>query len=314
MFQDVSVIPDIPAAKSQIDPLAQAADVLFKHKDFTNLKKIAANILERDSKNIKAIFYLSKYFEKENLFASQEKCLEKLMQLDLSAEHIFEYANFLYLRNRLDEAIQIIQENIQDAKAEDEKDFFNLYRLMGNIALKSSDSDTAEEYYNICLRLNPDSDVIYTNLGSLHLHKSNLSPAIAMYEKAVRINSRNGKAWMGLALCHLLEKDSQLFWGNIQNALECDPMDSKAVQIALDQALADFEYDLAVKAAETYLQQNPFDISISIRFVSLLFQVGQLDKAHLEVTKLLSFDPKQEDAVKLFQLIEAEYDRMANKR
>jgi tetratricopeptide (TPR) repeat protein len=314
MFQDVSVIPEIPAAKSQIDPLYHAAEVLFQHKDYDSLKKIAANILQRDSKQPRAIFYLSKYFEKEQLFASQEKCLEKLLQVELNAKNMFEYANFLYMRGRLEEAIQIIQDNIQAIKTESETDFFDLYRLMGNISLKLSDSDTAEEYYNICLRINPESDVVHSNLGSLHLHKANLAKSIGCYERAVAINSKNAKAWLGLSLCHMAQKDSQLFWGNITNAIECDPYDIKVVQIALDQALADFEYDVAIAAAERYLQKNPFDVSISIRFASLLFQVGQLHKAHLEVTKILSYDAKNEDAKKLYTLIGAEHDRMVKQR
>lgn len=314
MFQDVSVIPEIPAAKSQIDPLYHAAEVLYQHKDYDNLKKIAANILQRDSKQPRAIFYLSKYFEKQQLFANQEKCLEKLLQVELNAKNMFEYSNFLYLQGRLEEAIQIIQDNIQDIKTESESDFFDLYRLMGNISLKLKDSDTAEEYYNICLRINSSSDVVYSNLGSLYLHKGNIAKSISFYDRAIALNPKNAKAWLGLSLCHVAQKDSQLFWGNITNAIEADPYDAKVIQIALDQAMADFEYDVAVRAAESYLQKHPFDLAISVRFASLLFQVGQLDKAQLEVTKILSYDATNEDAKKLFTLIGAEHDRMAKQR
>ncbi|MCB0347512.1 MAG: tetratricopeptide repeat protein [Bdellovibrionales bacterium] len=311
MYQDLSVIPEIPAAQSQIDPLYEAAEVLLSHKDYDNLKNIAANILQRDSSQSRAIFYLCKYFEKHEQYANQEKCLEKLLKLELNAKSIFEYANFLYARNRLDEAIQIIQENIQDIQSEKESDYFDLYRLMGNISLKLADVDTAEEYYNICLRINPKSDVVYTNLGSLFLHKGNHSKSIDQYQKALAINSKNSKAWLGLAICHLNQKDAQLFWGNVRNALDCNPFDSKTIEIALNQALADFEYDVAVTAAEVYLQENPFDLKVSTLFASLLFQIGDFNKAILEITKILSFDPENESATRLYTLIEAENVKMA---
>jgi tetratricopeptide (TPR) repeat protein len=314
MFQDVSVIPEIPASKSFIDPLYEAAELLYKHQDYDSLKKIAANILQRDSRQPRAIFYLSKYFEKHQLFANQEKCLDKLLQVQLNAHNIFEYANFLYARNRLDEAIQIIQENIQDIKTENDEDFFDLYRLMGNISLKLSDPDTAEDYYNICLRIDPKSDVVFSNLGSLYLYKSNFSKSIDFFQKSVAINPKNAKAWLGLALSHLSQKDSQLFWGNIVNAIESDPYDKKSIQVALDQALADFEYEVALKAAEIYLQKNPFDIPISLKFASLLYQVGSLDKAILEITKILSFEADNQDAITILKLIEAEYVRLAKQR
>lgn len=314
MYQDLSVIPEIPAAPSMMDPLYEAAEVLYSHNDYESLKKIAANILQRDSKQVKAIFYLSKYFESHGQFVNQEKCLEKLLQLDMNAKNVFEYANFLYGRNRFDEAIQIIQENINDIKSEKETDYFDLYRLMGNISLKSLDTDTAEEYYNICLRINPNSDVVFTNLGSLFLHKSNYAKSIELYKKAITINSKNNKAWLGLAICHLSQKDSQLFWGNIRNAIECAPYDPKTIEMALHQALSDFEYELAISAAEVYLQKHPFDLKISSQFASLLFQVGDFKKATLEVTKILSFEPNNEDANRIYSLIEAENGKMANQR
>ncbi len=314
MYQDLSVIPEIPVAPSQMDPLYEAAEVLYSHNDYESLKKIAANILQRDSKQARAIFYLCKYFENHSQYANQEKCLEKLLQLELNAKNVFEYANFLYGRDRLDEAIQIIQENINDIKNEKEEDFFDLYRIMGNISLKSADADTAEEYYNICLRINPNSDVVFTNLGSLSLHKGNYSKSIELYKKAITINPKNNKAWLGLAICHLSQKDSQLFWGNIRNAIECSPYDAKTIEIALHQALSDFEYEIAISSAEVYLQKHPFDLKVSTQFATLLFQVGDFKKATLEVTKILSFEPNNEDANRIYSLIEAENGKVANQR
>ncbi len=113
-------------------------------------------------------------------------------------------------------------------------ELFEAYKDLGNHALRHGDVDEAEEYYNRAFAINPQSDVLLTNYGSLDIQRGEWGKAFQRFQTALKINKKCEKAWIGLALTYQFNGEIQQAWNCLGHALEIDPQQEIALELIQD--------------------------------------------------------------------------------
>ena len=148
---------------------------------------------------------------------------------------------------------------------------------------------------------------MHVNLGTLAMQKADTQTALERFRGALEIDSRNDKAWVGLGMVHHDMGDLVLARANIENAMDINPLNRTAVQLAATWALRDHDLGFAVEGLQNYVGQYVGDTSfktdaaahfcdeeMSLLLIHLLCLRNQFVEAKLEVERLLLWNPSSE--------------------
>lgn len=173
-------------------------------------------------------------------------------------------------------------------------DLYEAYKNVGNILAKEGDFEGATEYYHKSYAINPNSDSLLVNLGTIDIQYEEWSEALTRFRKALEINPSNDKAWVGLAIVHNKMSDFLLAKANIENAVDINPSNRVAVQLAATWAIHDNRISRAIEILTSYLHTVPVDEELSILLIHCLQKQGFIEVAIFECEKVLLWNPKSE--------------------
>ena len=176
---------------------------------------------------------------------------------------------------------------------------FEIYKNMGNLYVKASDFDGANEFYNKAFAMNSQSDVLLVNLGTLAIQQNDFGQALSLFREAILLNSKNDKAWVGLALVHNHLCDFELAFANIENAIDCNPQNKTAVQIYAKWCFERQKYQSAIEALTHYMTFVDHDRESSLLLIQAFVQMNQIDFAELEIERALLWEPMDEELLKI---------------
>ncbi len=182
---------------------------------------------------------------------------------------------------------------------------FEVYKNIGNIYVRAGELDLAEQNYNRAYTLNPKSDILLVNYGTLEMQKQNFDLALENFRKAIGLNKNNDKAWVGLALIHREYGDHVLSWANLERALDLNSKNPIALQIYIDWGMKDSCEHRVIAWLENYLIKNPKDSNVSSVLAQLLFRMERFKHCEFELKRTLSLDPSNIEALKLKPLAHA---------
>lgn len=168
---------------------------------------------------------------------------------------------------------------------------FTCYKNLGNILVRAGDLDGAEEFYNKAYTLQPDSDVLLVNLGTLEMQKHNLERALERYRYAVELNTTNPRAWIGLALVHREYGDWDLSWGNLERALDIDPYDMTALELMIEWGIKESKFEALIGRLDIYTQTHRQHIEMIETYIKVLIIGGRIEKARNYIDEILSESP-----------------------
>lgn len=278
--------------------LEHNADLLFKNNEFSLAKSIYAKLHEAKPEESKYLERLGYCFKNLKQFENAELCFCKWVELKDDFESLVCLASFYYEQKSFLRAKRFYLRALCVPKENNEL-LFTTFKNLGNISLLEKDFEQAEDYYNRAQRLNPESDVLSVNYGSLFFQLNDIPKAIFSYQEALRINPKNAKAWMGLSLMYRHCNELDLSWGNLQNALENDPNNISTLKLCTKWGLAEYKYDLAIDFLERFIEKNEFNAEVSNLLACVYYQAGEEQSSIFELDKVLSFEPDNEDAIKL---------------
>jgi tetratricopeptide (TPR) repeat protein len=133
---------------------------------------------------------------------------------------------------------------------------FDYHKLRGNIETRLGLFEEANHHYQHALALQPSSDIVYVNLGTLELQRQNADLAEMYFERAVEINPANAKASCGLGLTLMTRHDFEGAKNRFIETLEKDPYHVVALAqlFCLAQAMDDHRFfrPRLLKFLETY--------------------------------------------------------------
>lgn len=281
------------------------ADLLIKNDE----KELAQHLLRQslyvNSYHPQALGKLATCLRSSKDLNLRAKVLETLKQTDYGFENLVELGNCYYQQGKDAEATSVYHEALSTLTDETPV-LFEVYKNLGNIALREGDFDSAEENYNKAHTQNSRSDILEVNQGTLAIQRADWESAVTHFRAALQINHRNDRAWVGLAMVHNSMGDFVLARGNVGKAVDLNPENRTAVQLAATWAIRDQDLSTAVDTLQNYVSLVDSDEEMSLLLVHLFCQRNQWFEAQLEVERLLLWDPKNQRV----QKVEEEIRRM----
>lgn len=286
----VSVTP-APIVDIRLASYIKNARVLMKHGEYSLALNILRQACNRDSRHPLTLDLLATCLETTSRHQEALIARRALVGIDYGFANLFKYATSLYKLGKDQEALDKYYEALAVLKEENES-LFETYKNMGNIFVRQGDFDAAEEYYNKAYTMNPKSDVLLVNLGTLEVQRNDFDKSLYCFRNAVAINPQNDKAWVGLAMVHNHFGDSELAWANIESAVDINPKNRTAVHLAANWGVRDGRTQKAIEFLQSYLGSVEEDEDMSLVLINLFCTLGHVDKALLEMERVLLWNPR----------------------
>lgn len=228
------------------------------------------------------------------------RILCSVVDMDYRFETLTALGQAEYQAEMFDKALEHLQQAVVIAPGEGAQ-LFEAFKTIGNLFVRRGDYDSAEDNYYRAHRLNSASDALFVNLGTLAVQRQEWDCAIEKFREALRLNGANDKAWVGLAIGHRMKGDSELAWGNLEAALEYNPLNEAALTLALDWAIQTGREFRALEFLRSFLVKGGWNEKFSLAFTWLSYRRGDRFVARLELERLLAVNPGNESAMALAQ-------------
>ncbi len=187
----------------------------------------------------------------------------------------------------------------------DEKiELFDIFKNIGNIYVRKSDFESAEEFYNKAYSFNGDSDILYVNYGILEMQRGDLNKAKDRFRTALHINPENDKAWTSLAMVHFEFGDEDLGSANIKKALDINPVNKTAISFCYQKMNQKKYAHYMIEALQNFLDSGEFDEDVSCMLVQKLHETGQIQLAMIECTRLVLWNPLKDEYFELMNQLQ----------
>lgn len=291
----LSSLPETDSTKSQVnsvDFLFQQAKLLYANNEMSLALALLRQISAVDSVHFEALNLMAEIAVKTGKRGEAVKIRAVLKSNYPQFSTFFAYAQELYLAETSDEEALKAYFECLSLLDSDQTELFEIYKNMGNISVKLGDFDGAEEFYNKAYTINANSDILLVNFGTLEVQRNDWDKAIYCFRESVRINPQNDKGWVGLALMHNEYGDHSLAWANLSMALELNPFNRTGVLLFARWALRDKQENAAISTVEKFLTKENFDEELSLILVHLYCCMNMFQKAELEATKILAWNPQ----------------------
>ena len=288
---------------TKIPSLLTNADLLIRNRETELGFLLILQALRIDSYHSQAVKRLGDLKLTQKRYAEAQRSFEVLLKNEYGFENLARLAEVLYLQGKDSQAAEKYEEAISVLinEAQESKLLFNIYKNLGNIQCRLGDFQAAEENYFRAFSIDSKSDVLLVNLGTLEFQRGELSTALEKFRAALMLNPRNDRAWVGLAIVHDKMGDFGLAVANLENAVEIAPDNRTAVHILANWAVRDRRYATAIEGLEEYLAQVEQDEEMSLVLIHLFCLNQDYELAKLEIERVLLWNPKNDEVVKLGQ-------------
>jgi tetratricopeptide (TPR) repeat protein len=298
VFDEIDELPIATEALPPIPPESQISGYLLRNAlllidsgEFALARNVLGDLLRRDSNHVDAIRWMGWCFKAEGELHNAEKCYEQLTQRRCTEQDLFELGEIYYELKKDSAAQSMWLEALGQCDAESPR-LFDLHKCLGNVFMRQSDFESAEENYNKAMVLKPSSDVLNVNFGSLQIQLKNPLKAMNYFKKAIEINSFNDRAWCGVALVDRERNDIEWSRAVLLRSLDINPYNLTALQVLVNWSQQDNNFEAAIERVQKYLDIYQNDVDMSYSLAGLLFQNGDLNQAEVEIIKVeaMQFD------------------------
>lgn len=202
--------------------LLQSAELLVENGDYVlarNIFSYLLNINLRDQKALRGLgiclFHLSDRI-------SARKCFKAWFELYQSAEAQVWMGRSYAADSDWTTALTAFSQ-ITDRSSLADGVRFEMYRSIGTCHARLGHLGPAEEAYRAALQIQPASDPLWVNLGSLELQRGRTEAAETSFRQALEHNPKCSKAYCGLGLGAMSTRNLSLAASYFRKALELDP-------------------------------------------------------------------------------------------
>jgi tetratricopeptide (TPR) repeat protein len=293
------LIPKLQKRSLKSAELLSSAERLKKEGDHELAEGLMRQSLSLDSTNESILRLLI-----DSLYAREAKAPERLRLSEIyyrmspKSVGAFYYGRELSAIGELERARELFFEATL-AVSEETQMIFEVYKEIGNIAVRQADLDLAEEYYHKALSVDPQADRVHVNLGTVEIQRAQWDRARDHFSKALEHNPKNDKAWVGSALALYNLNQIELAMANLQNALDYNSRNRTAIHLLAAWSRETGEIDIAFGPLTDYLSESTmdeeFDVEMSCVLIQLFLEKQKFNEAEIEVERALLFYPERED-------------------
>lgn len=285
------------------DEIFENARVLEEAKDYVLARKMYRLLIQNGNKIPESLHALGRTYEAENSF---EKALKYFQEAIVYASEASYYQSIAATQVKIgqdDAACRTIHlaltlKGISDAQK------FDLYKLQGNCLTRLSKLQEAETAYSKAYDLNPLSDALQVNLGSLSLQKNDYPSATEHFQKAIELNPQNDKALSGLGMAALYKQNPQEAYHYFYKSVEANLENLVALFNLVKCAYELKQFKQTALILERYLEKYPDNLNILYSYAGILFHLGDYSQSLAQVEKLLNLKKDHVGGNELKELIE----------
>lgn len=294
------VVSSTPVKENDKDRerMIENAHLLLSSGEFILARNIFSFLLKGNLKDQRAMEGLGLCFIQLNELLPAKKCFKALWEL-YQKEDYAARLGLCYLAEQDDESALYHFSKVQSPEKMEPKLRFEFFKAYGNILNRREQLQTAEALYQKALELNPQSEAIYVNLGTLELQRKNLSVAQKYFMRATQIQPRNSKAHCGLGMVDLGQGDFFSAGREFQVALDCDCQNTVALLQLIYLADYSKNYTEVKPRIYQFLDREPKNGEIRFQLASILFRQGHFLEAENELDKATLVLPKDQRLKKL---------------
>jgi tetratricopeptide (TPR) repeat protein len=163
------------------------AKSLFDKKEFQLAQNLYRTVLKANPKNELAVRGAAECAKAFHKHEEALVLLKNLVEHNKSSDNYRLLGDQLYAMAYLEDAVEAYMRALQDFEMEPQS-LFNIFKNMGNIFLRLGDADGAEEFYNKAYTIDPDSDTLFVNYGSLYVYRGDYNKALTRFREAIQLN------------------------------------------------------------------------------------------------------------------------------
>lgn len=289
------------------DDLLENAEVLIRNGELNLAKNLLGRSLQFYPKNLKLLNFFAEVSVVLEDWPMVAKAYECIVNIENNEDNIIKLSESLQKIGSSKLAKELLLDLLARQNISEENQF-QVYKDLGNLSVGDGDFETAEEFYNKAFAMNPDSDVLLVNYGTLELQRCQLEDAGARFRSALALNTKNARAWLGLALVHKQFGDDDLALGNVIKSLDYDPNNSLAMKTYVEWCVNKGMASEALEKVSEFLEVNDQNSEFALIQSQLFFVVGRFQHAKLAVEKSLVLDPKNANAAKYLKFLTAQED------
>lgn len=175
--------------------------------------------------------------------------------------------------------------------SEDKKIEFEYLFIEGLKQKMAGNFDSAIQYFNSCLEIDPNSAATLYEIANIHVAKGELISAKLVLEKAIQINPDN--KWYQLLLAQIYQNNKQYINASeiYDELIQKDPDNLDYYYMKALLLTSGEQYDDAVKAYDQLEAKAGFNEQISLARQHLYQLMGKKKEAYTEIEKLIKHDP-----------------------
>lgn len=290
---DLDLYRSTDPAVNKINPI----ETLFLNNEIGLAEALCRKALMIDSYDTNAIYYLGRCFIARGAYSQAEKVFRELMKIENTGRSSLGLADSLYQQDYFETALDYYFE--ASLLTEDELLQFEIFKSVGNIYVKLGSFDLAEDFYHKAYSINPQSDSLLVNYGTLAIQKNQQDEALRRFRQAITINSKNDKAWVGLAMMHIQRGDYDLGFANLQMAVEANPNNKTALQMFGMTQIPAQKLTYVVRHLVRYLEQESYDADLAKVLINFLTEAKLPVLAKLELKRAQAYFPENKDLITL---------------
>lgn len=264
-----------------------------------------AKELNENPTEVKNLGDFGKLLLERNEFSSALIVFKFLYRIESSVTNLMMLCKTLINTNIIDNikiAVSLINTELNNLK-NSQADLFELRKLIGNAYTHIGDFNSAKMYYESCIKMNREQDVVYTNLGILYYTEKMYVEARECFEKAIEYKADNSNALAGLGMT-LSEMDHPgLAMVRLHQALDYEPTNISAINTLINLAHKTGNLNMVINRLKDYLECDPMNVNMIYSYAALEYQLGNIEIAKSEIEKALLINPEHTYANELMDII-----------
>ena len=175
---------------------------LYKEKNYKDVIKLGQKLLKKNPKNYQLIYSIGLSYVNLQNYVEAEKYFDKLLNILKKPEIFYIQANIHKQLKKYDSAINYFEEAIQL-----NPNFSEAYNNLGNTKKRIGKIDEAISCFEKAIKLKENNIQAYLNLANIYKENKYFKELIAIYEKILSFNQNDIKTLYNLGSAHLFLGD-----------------------------------------------------------------------------------------------------------
>lgn len=290
--------PTDTSAQHEREYLIGSAQVLLDNSEYVLARNIFSYLLKDQANDAGALRGLGICFFRLGEILSAKKCFTALCELPVTqgpGESWFWLGQCHLADGNDDEAARCFA----NTGELDNQLRFELYKNWGNCLTRLGKNDEAAIRYEEALRLNPASDILLVNLGTLSLQKQDHRAAEGWFRRALALNAQSSKAHCGLGLVALSFNQAHAAHDLLQAALDLDSQNIVALHQLVLLSQGPLPQAVIKPRLLQFLTREPRNAEVHYALAVVLYKEGAWKDCESHVDQTLAFEPTHARAQEL---------------